>query len=62
MPPANGTTQLYLYSDKVDPTSAAFEAEPVFKGEPRTMVDEINLTLVEEMRRDSQRHSVSAKT
>ncbi len=52
--PANGTTQLYLYSDKVDPTSASFEAEPVFKGDPRTMVDEINLTLVEEMRRDSK--------
>jgi 2-oxoisovalerate dehydrogenase E1 component len=52
--PPNGTTQLYLYSDKIDPTSAQFEAEPVFKGEPRTMVDEINLTLVEEMRRDSR--------
>jgi 2-oxoisovalerate dehydrogenase E1 component len=51
--PPNGSTLLYLYSDKVDPTTAAFEAEPVFKGEPRTMVDEINLTLVEEMRRDS---------
>jgi 2-oxoisovalerate dehydrogenase E1 component len=53
-PPANGTTQLYLYSDKVDPTSDAFAAEPAFKGDPRTMVDEINLTLVEEMRRDSR--------
>jgi 2-oxoisovalerate dehydrogenase E1 component len=53
-PPANGTTQLYLYSDKIDPTSTAFEVEPAFKGDPRTMVDEINLTLVEEMRRDSR--------
>jgi 2-oxoisovalerate dehydrogenase E1 component len=53
-PPENGTTLLYLYSDKVDPTSREFEAEPVFKGEARTMVDEINLTLVEEMRRDSR--------
>ncbi|HYP06904.1 MAG TPA: dehydrogenase E1 component subunit alpha/beta [Bryobacteraceae bacterium] len=52
--PANGTTQLYLYSDKIDPTTAAFEAEPAFKGDPRTMVDEINLTLVEEMRRDQR--------
>ena len=52
--PPNGATLLYLYSDTVDPTSVAFEAEPVFKGEPRTMVDEINLTLVEEMRRDSR--------
>jgi len=50
--PANGTTHLYLYSDRIDPTSSQFDAEPHFKGEPRTMVDEINLTLVEEMRRD----------
>ncbi|HYI92002.1 MAG TPA: dehydrogenase E1 component subunit alpha/beta [Bryobacteraceae bacterium] len=53
-PPPNGSTQLHLYSDKIDPTSASLETEPVFKGDPRTMVDEINLTLVEEMRRDSR--------
>jgi 2-oxoisovalerate dehydrogenase E1 component len=52
--PASGSTLQYLYSDKVDPTSIAFESDPAFKGEPRTMVDEINLTLVEEMRRDSR--------
>ncbi len=52
--PQNGSTMLYLYSDKVDPTSTAFNSEPAFKGEPRTMVDEINLTLVEEMRRDTR--------
>ena len=45
---------LYLYSDKVDPTSEAFSTQPVFEGEPRTMVDEINLTLAEEMRRDER--------
>jgi len=50
--PAKGSALLYLYSDKVDPTSAEFEAEPRFTGDPRTMVDEINLTLHEEMRRD----------
>ena len=53
-PPQNGTTQLYLYSDKIDPTSEAFDSQPVFKGDPRTMVDEINLTRVEEMRRDNR--------
>lgn len=52
-PPASGSTLDYLYSDKVDPTSAQFAAEPSFRGEPRTMVDAINLTLAEEMRRDS---------
>jgi 2-oxoisovalerate dehydrogenase E1 component len=51
--PASGSALDYLYSDKIDPTSSKFEAEPVFQGEPRTMVDEINLTLSEEMRRDN---------
>ncbi|MBC7928707.1 MAG: dehydrogenase E1 component subunit alpha/beta [Bryobacteraceae bacterium] len=54
-PPENGTTLRFLYSPRIDPTSSDFEAAPVFAGEPRTMVDEINLTLAEEMRRD---HSV----
>jgi 2-oxoisovalerate dehydrogenase E1 component len=53
-PPAKGSALLHLYSDKVDPTSAEFETEPHFSGDPRTMVDEINRTLHEEMRRDPQ--------
>ncbi len=53
-PPPKGSALLHLYSDKVDPTSAEFEAEPRFEGEPRTMVDEINLTLHEEMRRNER--------
>lgn len=48
-PPAKGSTLVHLYSDKVDPTSTEFDAEPHFSGESRTMVDEINLTLHEEM-------------
>ena len=51
-PPARDSALLYLYSDKIDPTSAEFESEPDFSGDPRTMVDEINRTLHEEMRRD----------
>jgi 2-oxoisovalerate dehydrogenase E1 component len=51
-PPAKGSALLYLYSDKVDPASAQFEAEPHFTGDPRTMVDSINKTLHEEMGRD----------
>jgi len=50
--PAPGTALQLLYSDRVDPASAAFAAAPRFKGEPRTMLDAINLTLAEEMRRD----------
>lgn len=41
-----------LYSPVIDPTSSHFEATPVLRGEPRTMVDTINQTLAEEMRRD----------
>jgi 2-oxoisovalerate dehydrogenase E1 component len=43
-----------LYSDRIDPTSAEFAADPNFSGDPRTMVDSINLTLHEEMRRNPQ--------
>ena len=53
-PPAKDSALVYLYSDKIDPTSAEFAVEPQFAGDPRTMVDEINLTLHEEMRRDSR--------
>ncbi len=50
--PARSSALLHLYSERIDPTSAAFSIEPAFSGEPRTMVDEINLTLAEEMRRN----------
>jgi len=52
-PPASGSSLDYLYSPEVDPTSDDFNSSPRFSGEPRTMVDEINLTLAEEMRRDN---------
>jgi 2-oxoisovalerate dehydrogenase E1 component len=50
--PERGSALKHLYSDKVDPSSPEFDVEPRFKGDPRTMVDEINLTLHEEMRRN----------
>ena len=53
-PPAAAGIMRHLYSETVDPAGAAFDVEPVFAGEPRTMVDEINLTLHEEMRRDER--------
>jgi 2-oxoisovalerate dehydrogenase E1 component len=53
-PPAKGSALLHLYSESVDPASAEFDVEPRFNGDPRTMVDEINLTLHEEMRRDAR--------
>ena len=51
-PPARGSALLHLYSEKVDPASEQFATTPRLEGPPRTMVDEINLTLAEEMRRN----------
>jgi 2-oxoisovalerate dehydrogenase E1 component len=51
-PPAPETALVHLYSDTVDPTADAFAAQPQFHGAPMTMVDLINATLREEMRRD----------
>ncbi len=48
--PPKGQALKYLYSPDVDPTSAAFDTEPRFSGEPKTMVDSITHTLHEEMR------------
>ena len=53
-PPKAGTEMLHLYSATVDPTSAEFEAPPQFSGDAKTMVDLLNLTLREEMRRDER--------
>ncbi len=52
--PASGSSFAFLYSDKIDPCSAAFDRQPAFSGEPRTMIDSINQTLAEEMRRDER--------
>jgi len=51
-PPPKGSALLHLYSEEVDPCSAAFDTQPQVSGDPRTMVDEINLTLHEEMQRN----------
>lgn len=53
-PPARGSAMRFLYSEAIDPTSDVFVTEAKFSGEPRTMVDEINRTLAEEMRRDER--------
>jgi 2-oxoisovalerate dehydrogenase E1 component len=51
-PPVPASVLEHLYSSRIDPTGARFEAEPRFRGEPMTMVDLINATLREEMRRN----------
>jgi 2-oxoisovalerate dehydrogenase E1 component len=52
-PPAPASALTHLYSD-LDPCAPAFEIEPSFHGAPMTMVDLINATLREEMRRNPQ--------
>jgi 2-oxoisovalerate dehydrogenase E1 component len=51
---APGTNTIFdnLYSPHIDITGDSFLAQPEFRGEPRTMVDTINQTLAEEMRRN----------
>ncbi|GIU72991.1 MAG: tungsten formylmethanofuran dehydrogenase subunit E [Bryobacteraceae bacterium] len=51
-PPHPSTALRYLYSPDVDPCSDSFLREPQLEGEPRTMVEEINLTLAEELERN----------
>ena len=53
-PPPHGSALVHLYSEKVDPLSDEFDLQPRFEGEPRTMVDSINRTLAEEMRRNDR--------
>ena len=52
LPPAPDTALQHLYSEKVDPTSGEFVREAQLKGSPMTMVDLLNATLKEEMRRN----------
>ncbi len=52
--PEPGSALTRLYSETVDPTASDFACEPQFHGEPMTMVDLLNATLREEMRRNEK--------
>ncbi len=52
--PSPESTRCALYSPSVDPCAEMFHVERHPAGDPRTMVDEINLTLAEEMERNPQ--------
>jgi len=51
-PPEPDSYALYLTSPSVDPTSSDFDQPAALQGEPKTMVDLINLCLRDEMARD----------
>jgi 2-oxoisovalerate dehydrogenase E1 component len=52
--PAPDTALRFVYSPDVDPTTDRFASEPVFEGEPTTMVDLLNAAMKDEMERDSR--------
>jgi len=53
-PPAKGSASAFLYSPTVDPRSEAFNHEPEFSGDTKTMADLLNACLRDEMRRDAR--------
>jgi 2-oxoisovalerate dehydrogenase E1 component len=44
----------WVYSPDVDPTSRDFEASPKKEGHPKTMVEMVSVTLLDEMKRDER--------
>ncbi|HEY7924149.1 MAG TPA: dehydrogenase E1 component subunit alpha/beta, partial [Vicinamibacteria bacterium] len=50
--PEPETATRHVYSETLDPTSAAFASEPQPQGDPKTMVDLLNACLNDEMARD----------
>jgi 2-oxoisovalerate dehydrogenase E1 component len=52
--PSVDSIQTNVYSPEVDPSSAAFEAQPHFHGAPKTMVEMVAATLSDEMARDER--------
>ncbi len=43
-----------IYSPEIDPTTSAFESEPKLAGAPKTMVEMVSATLMDEMGRDDR--------
>src|SRR5215469_7445253 len=52
--PAKDSIYEFVYSSDVDPTSKKFESEPKFQGDPKTMVEMVSATLLDEMARDER--------
>jgi len=52
--PGKDSIYRWVYSPDVDPASREWAAEPKLQGEPKTMVDMISATLLEELARDAR--------
>jgi 2-oxoisovalerate dehydrogenase E1 component len=52
--PSKESIAMWVYSPDVDPTSSRFEAAPQFSGEPKTLVEMVSATLMDEMARDER--------
>jgi 2-oxoisovalerate dehydrogenase E1 component len=52
--PKKESITLWVHSPDVDPAGKQFETEPKFSGEPKTMVDMVAATLLDEMGRDER--------
>jgi 2-oxoisovalerate dehydrogenase E1 component len=53
LPPQESILQ-WVYSPDVDPSSSQFESQPNYAGEPKTMLEMIPATLVDEMEHDAR--------
>jgi 2-oxoisovalerate dehydrogenase E1 component len=53
-PPSIDSIRVNVYSPDIDPTSAAFDAQPQLHGAPKTMVEMVAATLLDEMSRDER--------
>jgi len=52
--PSKDSIYEWVYSPDVDPTGPKFESKPEFSGEPKTMVEMVSATLMDEMARDER--------
>jgi 2-oxoisovalerate dehydrogenase E1 component len=53
-PPPTDSIRVNVYSPDIDPTSDAFQTEPQLHGPPKTMVEMVAATLMDEMSRDER--------
>jgi len=52
--PSIDSISVNVYSPEIDPTSSAFDSQPQFHGAPKTMVEMVAATLLDEMGRDDR--------